>query len=58
MVQSHENLKNVRLLIIIVIKLLQDKDPMEQSDSRHSTIAAFHLDPFEVQMKYLYGFYT
>ena len=43
--------------IIIIIKLLQDKDPMEQSDSRHSTIAAFNSDPFEVQIKYLYGIF-
>ena len=26
---------------------------MEQSDIRHPTIAAFNLDPFEVQIKYL-----
>jgi hypothetical protein len=30
---------------------------MEQSDSRHSTIAAFNLDPFEVQIKYLFGIF-
>ena len=27
---------------------------MEQSDSRHPTNATFNLDPFEVQIKYLY----
>ena len=30
---------------------------MEQSDSRHSTIVAFNSDPFEVQVKYLYGLF-
>jgi hypothetical protein len=30
---------------------------MDQSDSRHSTIAAFNLDSFEVQIKYLFGIF-
>ena len=43
------------VIIIIIIKLIHDKDPMEQSDTRHSIIADFNSDPFEVQIKYLYG---
>ena len=27
---------------------------MEQSDSRHSTIAAFNLDPFEAFVRYIF----
>ena len=30
---------------------------MEQSDSRHSTIATFNLDPFEVKIKFIYGIF-
>jgi hypothetical protein len=45
------------IIIIIIIKLLQDEDPMEQSDSRQSTIATFNLDPFEVKIKFIYGIF-
>jgi hypothetical protein len=47
----------LEIILIIIIKLLQEKDPMDQSDSRHSTIAAFNLDSFEVQIKYLFGIF-
>jgi hypothetical protein len=30
---------------------------MEQSDSRHSTIATFNLDPFEVKIKFIYDIF-
>jgi hypothetical protein len=28
---------------------------MEQSESIHSTIAAFNLDPFEIKINFIYG---
>ena len=37
-------------IIIIIIKLLQDKDPVEQGDSRHSAIAACDTVSFEASI--------
>ena len=39
-----------RIIIIIIIKLLQDKDPVEQGDSRHPTIAACDTVSFEASI--------
>ena len=38
------------IIIIIIIKLLQDKDPVEQDYSRHPAIAAFDTVSFEASI--------
>ena len=41
------------IIIIIIIELLQNKDSVEQGNSRYPTIAAFNFDLFEVKVWYI-----